>query len=100
MSAALIGSDPATDLALLRAEASSVPHARLRESAGVRPGQLAIAIGNPLGFESTVSTGVVSAVGRSLRGRGGRLVEGVLHFGFVGSEALRQALRMQTTFLP
>ncbi len=73
-----IGGDPATDLALVRVEGSSLPYATLAGGSLARPGQLAIAIGNPLGFSSTVSAGVVSAVGRALRGRDGRLIEDVI----------------------
>src|SRR5215470_13945075 len=62
--AALVGDDPATDLALVRAAARDLPYAQLGESDGLRPGQLVIALGNPLGFQSTVSTGVIGAVGR------------------------------------
>lgn len=74
--ARLLGEDPDTDLALLRAEnAAALPAAELGDSATLKVGQLAIAIGNPLGFSSTVTAGVVSAVGRSLPGRGGRPIE-------------------------
>ena len=79
--ATLIGADPATDLAVLKADldrAGTTAHAQLDGKAAVRPGQLVIAIGNPLGFASTVSAGVVSALGRSLRGQGGRLIDGVI----------------------
>jgi S1-C subfamily serine protease len=72
------GDDPVTDLALVRAEASGLPFAELRREGAVRPGQLGIAIGNPLGFHSTVSTGVVSAVGRAFPGRDGRMIEDVI----------------------
>ncbi|WP_207802887.1 S1C family serine protease [Roseicella frigidaeris] len=76
MAARVLGVDPDTDLALLRAEsAAALPAARLGDSAALRVGQLAIAIGNPLGFSSTVTAGVVSALGRSLPGRGGRPIE-------------------------
>jgi S1-C subfamily serine protease len=76
--ATVIGRDPATDLALLRAEGGAVPFVRLEARSPIHAGQLAVAIGNPLGFESTVTAGVVSATGRSLRGRDGRLIENVI----------------------
>ena len=74
----LVGGDPATDLALVRAETSGLPYAQLGDSTELRVGQLVIAIGNPFGFSSTVSTGVVSALGRGLRSRDGRLIEDVI----------------------
>jgi S1-C subfamily serine protease len=76
--AMVAGRDPATDLAVLRAQAGALPYARLASAERLRAGQLVIAVGNPLGFESTVSAGVVSALGRSLRSRHGRLIEGVV----------------------
>ena len=74
----VIGDDPATDLALLRLAARDMPHAPVGDSQLVRVGQLVIAIGSPLGLQSTVSTGVVSAVGRSMRGGDGRLIDNVI----------------------
>jgi S1-C subfamily serine protease len=77
--ARLIGDDPDTDLALVRVDPDvSLPHARLGESKRVRVGQLAVAIGNPLGFEASVTAGVISAVGRSLRAKSGRLIDDVI----------------------
>jgi S1-C subfamily serine protease len=79
MIAEVIGNDPDTDLALLRAPLpSGTPAARLGDSKQVRRGHLVVAIGNPLGFESTVTAGVVSALGRSLRSTTGRLIEDVI----------------------
>jgi len=76
--AVVAGRDPATDLAVLRAQAGALPYAELASAQRLRAGQLVIAVGNPYGFESTVSAGVVSALGRSLRSRHGRLIEGVV----------------------
>ncbi|MFQ5962244.1 MAG: S1C family serine protease [Candidatus Methylomirabilales bacterium] len=78
LSARIVGSDPATDLAVVRTEVSSLPSADFGDSDALRVGQLAIAIGNPLGFQSTVSTGVISALGRALRSQSGRLIENVI----------------------
>jgi S1-C subfamily serine protease len=79
MEARKLGEDPDTDLALLRAGAvRDLVSARLGNSKTLKRGQLVVAIGNPLGFESTVTAGVVSALGRSLRSRNGRLIEDVI----------------------
>jgi S1-C subfamily serine protease len=78
LTARVVGSDASTDLALLRVPEGGLAPVEIGRSEGLRVGQLVIAIGNPLGFQSTVSTGVVSALGRSLRGQSGRLIENVI----------------------
>jgi S1-C subfamily serine protease len=78
LGASVVGDDPATDLALVKVDAGGLPYVALDRGATARPGQLCVAIGNPLGFQSTVTAGVVSALGRSLRAPGGRLIDGVV----------------------
>jgi len=73
----VVGVDRATDLAVLRSD-RPIPYAELAVSAALRVGQLCVAIGNPLGFAATVSAGVISALGRAMRGHGGRMLENVI----------------------
>ncbi len=75
----LVGDDPFTDLALVQVRCSrQLPHLRLADASLIRVGQIAIAIGSPLGFQQTVTAGVVSALGRSLRAENGRLIDDVI----------------------
>jgi S1-C subfamily serine protease len=78
VSGRVIGADPWTDVAVVSADASGLPHAQLGESGRLRVGQLVVAIGSPFGFESTVTAGVVSALGRTLRSITGHLVDNVI----------------------
>ena len=78
MAGEVVGNDPWTDLAVVRAAGRDLPFAALGDSQTIRVGQLAIAIGSPLGFESTVTAGVISALGRTMRSAGGKWVDNII----------------------
>ena len=78
LDAQLIGSDPANDLSVLKLDASDLPHGKLGNSSRLQVGQLVVAIGSPMGLQSTVSSGIVSALGRNMRSQDGQLIENII----------------------